>query len=179
LFFISISCTVYFLLSTIHFIREFHEPKILNGQRVLTIAFLNRCMCCFIVTSIVFHAWEVVLTSIHGIMSSDATGTCQRSLTLGTSQSEVIMYAGDFCRFCAVQGISLDNAGFPPLRPGFKPGSGHVGFCDGQNWRWGRFSPRTSVSPANIHSICFSTIIFTITRGWHNRPGVAAVPIVS
>jgi hypothetical protein len=27
--------------------------------------------------------------------------------------------------------------------------------------------------------ICFSTIIFTITRGWHNRPGVAAVPIAS
>jgi hypothetical protein len=23
-----------------------------------------------------------------------------------------------------------------------------------------------------------STIIFIITRGWHNRPGVAAVPIV-
>jgi hypothetical protein len=33
--------------------------------------------------------------------------------------------------------------------------------------------------PANNHSICFSTIIFTITRGWHNRPGVAAVPIAS
>jgi hypothetical protein len=45
--------------------------------------------------------------------------------------------------------------------------------------RWGRFSPRTSVSPANLHSICFSTIIFTVTRGWHNRPGVAAVPIAS
>jgi hypothetical protein len=30
-------------------------------------------------------------------------------------------------------------AGFPPRRPGFKPGSGHVGFCDGQKWRWGRF----------------------------------------
>jgi hypothetical protein len=70
-------------------------------------------------------------------------------------------------------------AGFPPRRPGFKPGSGHVGFCDGQNWRWGRLSPRTSVSLANIHSICFSTIIFTITRGWHNRPGAAAVPIAS
>jgi hypothetical protein len=56
---------------------------------------------------------------------------------------------------------------------------GHVGFCDGQKWRWGRFSPRTSGSPANIHSICFSTIIFTITRGWHNRPGLAAVPIAS
>jgi hypothetical protein len=44
--------------------------------------------------------------------------------------------------------------GFPPRRPGFKAGSGHVGFCDGQKWRWGRFSPRTSVSPANLHSIC-------------------------
>jgi hypothetical protein len=31
------------------------------------------------------------------------------------------------------------------------------------------------VSPADLHSICFSTIIFTITRGWHDRPGVAAV----
>jgi hypothetical protein len=70
-------------------------------------------------------------------------------------------------------------AGFPPRRPGFKTGSGHVGFCDGQKWRWGRFSLRTSVSTANLHSICFSTIIFTITRGWHNRPGVAAVPIAS
>jgi hypothetical protein len=57
--------------------------------------------------------------------------------------------------------------------------AGHVGFCDGQKWRWGRFSPRTSVSPVNVHSICFSTIIFTITRGWHIRPGVAAVPIAS
>jgi hypothetical protein len=66
-----------------------------------------------------------------------------------------------------------------PRRPGFKPGSGHVGFCDGQKWRWGRFSPRTSGFPANLHSICFSTIFFTITRGWHNRPGVAAVPIAS
>jgi hypothetical protein len=58
-------------------------------------------------------------------------------------------------------------------------GSGHVGFCDGQKWHWSRFSPRTSVSPANLHSICFSTIIFTITRGWHSRPGVVAVPIAS
>jgi hypothetical protein len=64
-------------------------------------------------------------------------------------------------------------------RPGFKPGSGHVEFCNGQKWRWGSFSARTSVSPANLHSICFSTNIFTITRGWHNRPGVAAVPIAS
>jgi hypothetical protein len=26
-------------------------------------------------------------------------------------------------------------AGFPPWQPGFKPGSGHVGFCDGLKWR--------------------------------------------
>jgi hypothetical protein len=26
------------------------------------------------------------------------------------------------------------------------------------------------VSPANLYSICFSTIIFIITRGWHSRP---------
>jgi hypothetical protein len=46
------------------------------------------------------------------------------------------------------------------------PGSGHVGFCDGQKWRWGTFSPRrTSVSPANLHSFSFSTIIFTTQRG--------------
>jgi hypothetical protein len=38
----------------------------------------------------------------------------------------------------------------------------------------GRFSPRISVSPVNLHSICFSTIIFTITRDWHNRPEVAS-----
>jgi hypothetical protein len=63
---------------------------------------------------------------------------------------------------------------------GSNPGlSGHVGFCDGQKWRWDRFSARTSVSPANLHPICFSTIIFTITRGWHNRPGVTALPIAS
>jgi hypothetical protein len=70
-------------------------------------------------------------------------------------------------------------AAFPQRRPGFKSGSRHVGYCDGQKWRWGRFSPRTSVFPANLHSICISTIIFTITRGWHNRPGVAEVPIAS
>jgi hypothetical protein len=36
-----------------------------------------------------------------------------------------------------------------------------VGFCDGQKWRWGRFSPRTSVSQANLHSTNFSTITIT------------------
>jgi hypothetical protein len=31
------------------------------------------------------------------------------------------------------------------------------------NWRWGRFSPSTSVSPANLHSTNFPTITITIT----------------
>jgi hypothetical protein len=37
---------------------------------------------------------------------------------------------------------------------------------------WGRFSPSTSVSPANHHFTNFSIIIIIIiiTRGWHNRP---------
>jgi hypothetical protein len=35
------------------------------------------------------------------------------------------------------------------------------------------------VALGQVFSENFSTIIFTITRGWHNRPGVAAVPITS
>jgi hypothetical protein len=57
-------------------------------------------------------------------------------------------------------------AGFPPRGPGSHPGS-----MWGLWWTkqyWSRFSPRTSVSPANHHSSNFSIII--ITRGWHNRP---------
>jgi hypothetical protein len=42
-------------------------------------------------------------------------------------------------------------------------------------WRWGRFSPSTSVSPANLHSINCSTITLIIW-GLYNRPEVAAVP---
>jgi hypothetical protein len=57
-------------------------------------------------------------------------------------------------------------AGFPPRRPGFKPGSGHVGFCDGQKCHWGRFAPSTSVSLANHHSMNLSIIIITLV--WHN-----------
>jgi hypothetical protein len=32
-------------------------------------------------------------------------------------------------------------------------------------WRWGRFSPSTSVSPANLHSTNFSTITLTYLPG--------------
>jgi hypothetical protein len=40
-----------------------------------------------------------------------------------------------------------------------------VGFCDGQKWGWGRFSPSTSVYPANLHSTNFSTITLTYHPG--------------
>jgi hypothetical protein len=44
-------------------------------------------------------------------------------------------------------------------------------------WRtkrhWGKFSPSTSVSPANHHSTRFSIII--LNRGWHNRPNFESV----
>jgi hypothetical protein len=35
-------------------------------------------------------------------------------------------------------------------------------------WRWGMFSPSTSVSPVYLHSTIFSIVI--ITRGWYKRP---------
>jgi hypothetical protein len=60
---------------------------------------------------------------------------------------------------------------FPPRRRGFASGQ-HVGFVVDKRHR-GRFSPSTSVSPANNYTN-FSIII--ITWGWHNRPLVAAVP---
>jgi hypothetical protein len=49
-------------------------------------------------------------------------------------------------------------AGFPPLRPEFEPKSGHVGFVV-DKVALGRFSPSTSVSPANSHSTDCSTFI--------------------
>jgi hypothetical protein len=55
-------------------------------------------------------------------------------------------------------------AGFPPRRPGFKPGSSQVGFVVAK-WRWGRFSPSTSVSLSNLHSTNFSTITPTYHPG--------------
>jgi hypothetical protein len=57
--------------------------------------------------------------------------------------------------------------GFPPQWPGFKPESGQVEFVV-DKVALGRFSPSTSVSPANLHSTKFSIII--ITRSRYNRP---------
>jgi hypothetical protein len=43
-------------------------------------------------------------------------------------------------------------------------------------WHWGRFSPSTSVSPANLHSTNYSTITLIYHLGLYNRPEEAAVP---
>jgi hypothetical protein len=43
-------------------------------------------------------------------------------------------------------------------------------------WRWGRFSPSTSVSPANLYSTNCFTITLIYHLGLYNRPEVAAVP---
>jgi hypothetical protein len=55
--------------------------------------------------------------------------------------------------------------------------SGGPGSRPGSMWdlwwtkrHWGRFSPSTSIPPADHHSTKFSIII--ITRGWHNKPFV-------
>jgi hypothetical protein len=48
------------------------------------------------------------------------------------------------------------------------------GIYDVQSGTGAGFSPRTSVSPANLHSIKFSNL--TITRGRYNRLEVADVP---
>jgi hypothetical protein len=66
-------------------------------------------------------------------------------------------------------------ASFPQRRPGFKPGSGHVGFVVDKVGLGEGFSPSTSVFIPPISPQSPSPII----RGWHNRPGEAAVPIAS
>jgi hypothetical protein len=43
-------------------------------------------------------------------------------------------------------------------------------------WRWGTFSPSTSVSPASLHSTNCSTITLIYRLGLVHRPEVAAAP---
>jgi hypothetical protein len=83
------------------------------------------------------------------------------------------MYFFDiFSLFCDVNSMELQGGG-----PGSNPG---LVMWDlwWTKWRWDRYSPSNSVSPAKLHSTNFSTIPITITRGWNNRPVVAAVPKV-
>jgi hypothetical protein len=49
-----------------------------------------------------------------------------------------------------------------------------LGPCHSTKWHWGRFSPSTSVSPANPHSTNYSIIIDH--PGLYNRPTLADVP---
>jgi hypothetical protein len=59
-----------------------------------------------------------------------------------------------------------EAVGFPPWWPRFAPGQVAWDLW-WTEWHWGRFSPGTSVYPANHHSTKFSIII---TRGTYNRP---------
>jgi hypothetical protein len=70
-------------------------------------------------------------------------------------------------KYCTVwprhssSGQSLDPHGGGP---GSNPGLVMWDLC-WTKWRWGRFSPSTSVSPANLYSINFSTITITYLLG--------------
>jgi hypothetical protein len=86
----------------------------------------------------------------------------------GDTNCRVYMLIFNALRICMNKAAPYLNrlvAGFPPRRPGFKPGSSHVGFVV-EKWRWGRFSPSISVSSANL----YSTNFFTITLTYH--PGL-------
>jgi hypothetical protein len=48
--------------------------------------------------------------------------------------------------------------------PGLSPGQVRLDFCWAK-WHWGRFSPRTSVSPATLHSTNCSTLTIIYHRG--------------
>jgi hypothetical protein len=55
-------------------------------------------------------------------------------------------------------------AGFPPRRPGFDPGSGHVGFVV-DKVALGQVFSEYFGSPANLHSTNCSTITFIYHLG--------------
>jgi hypothetical protein len=56
---------------------------------------------------------------------------------------------------------------FPPRRPEFQPESGHVGFCDGQKWRWGQ------VFSDNLGFPCQSTFHLLLHNHLHYHPRLA------
>jgi hypothetical protein len=76
---------------------------------------------------------------------------------------------------CLTNRVNRLVAGFPLWRPGFEPGSGHVGFCGGQSGagagflRVLRFPLPIFIPPIAPQSSS------SIIRDWSNRPEVAAV----
>jgi hypothetical protein len=60
---------------------------------------------------------------------------------------------------------------FLPLRSGVRNRTWSCGICGGTKWRWGRFSPSSSVSPALVvRSTNYPTITLIYHPGMHNRP---------
>jgi hypothetical protein len=79
----------------------------------------------------------------------------------------LIMSVCGLCSFIhsSVHGATTQEpAGFPPRRPGFKPGAGHMWFM-ADKVALGRFPPSTSVSPVNLHSTTCSTITIFYNLG--------------
>jgi hypothetical protein len=79
---------------------------------------------------------------------------CKKSIKLVRLLSDVT----DMCK-----GLLVSHRGGPRSNPGLVKWD-----LRWTKWHWGRFSPSTSVSPANLHSTKFS--IIKITRGRYNRP---------
>jgi hypothetical protein len=77
----------------------------------------------------------------------------------------------------------MANIYTPPNRSTNKIGDNNIsrsqvwssGICGGQSGAGFRFSPSTSVSPANLHSPNCSQSPSPIIWGWYNRPEVAAI----
>jgi hypothetical protein len=97
---------------------------------------------------------------------------CLMLFVLPQVHFHIIPVASKSCPFAYLfKPCAMQTGGVECIAPSHRGGPGsRTGSMWGfwwTKWHWGRFSPSTSVSPAN-HSTDFSSII--LTRGWHNRP---------
>jgi hypothetical protein len=94
----------------------------------------------------------------------EVRSNCILNVTSNRTHSEIPQFQVRYTKLAS-------HGGGPCLRTGLVK-------CDlwWTKWRWGRFSPSTSVSPTNLHSTNCSTITPIYHLGLYNRPEVAAVP---
>jgi hypothetical protein len=96
------------------------------------------------------------------LLNSREQGYVSQSSSPSSSLSSSSFRAQEVFLLEAAPWLKRLVAGFPPRGPGSNPG---LVMWDlwWIKWRWGRFFPNTSVSPANLYSAHFSTITITIT----------------